>query len=188
MGLLVVPNALKARTVSQRTKSILPVPPGLVGVALEHVTTGEAQQARVHALESLGKVNSKTVLASLVGGREQANEVEVQSSISALLFVSSGHAYCFIGYAYLGVISNSKGVIAVRSIDLGSERKRVLNPLLLCSLGLDLDAAKDIAGRVGPQRGSEVTLVGTLNPERSGILLLLHVHSPVAFVLEANLL
>ncbi|KAI6772959.1 hypothetical protein HG530_003917 [Fusarium avenaceum] len=188
VGLLVAPDALKARTVSQRTKSILPVPPSLVGVTLEHVTTWEAQQARVHALESLGKVNSKTVLASLVGGREQADEVEVKSSISALLLVSSSHTCCFLWGAHLGVVSNSKGVVAVGSIDLGSERKRVLNPLLLCSLGLDLDATKDIAGRVGPQRGSEVALVGTLDPEGSGVLLLLHVHSPVAFVLEANLL
>lgn len=43
--LLVVPDTFETRTVAKRSEGILPVPPGLVGVALEHVTTREAQQA-----------------------------------------------------------------------------------------------------------------------------------------------
>jgi hypothetical protein len=45
VGLLIAPDTLEARTVAERSKGILPVPPGLVCVTLEHVTTREAQQA-----------------------------------------------------------------------------------------------------------------------------------------------
>ena len=64
----------------------------------------------------------------------------------------------------------------------------MLNPFLLVGLGLDLDAAKDIIGEVRLQRGSEVALVSTLDPERSSVLLLLNIHSPVAFVKKTDLL
>jgi hypothetical protein len=101
----------------------------------------------METFESLSKVNSKTVLAALVGRREQADEVEVQGSISALLFVSICHVSVLI-VTHLRIIGNSKSVVAVRSILVRSKHKLMLNPLLLVGLGLDLDATKDIVGKV----------------------------------------
>jgi hypothetical protein len=141
----------------------------------------------VETFESLGKINSKTVLAALVGRREQADEVEVESSISALQIVSTCHIF-FLIVTHLGIIGNSKSVVAVGSILVRSKHKLMLNPLLLIGLGLDLDAAKDIVGNVRSQGSSKVALVSTLDPERASVLLLLDIHSPVALVEETNLL
>lgn len=141
----------------------------------------------METFKSLGNINSKTVLAALVGRREQADEVEVESSISALPIVSICRVSVLIA-TNLGIIGNSKSVVAVGSVLVRSEHKLMLNPLLLVGLGLDLDAAKDIVGKVRSQRRSKLALVSTLDPERASVLLLLDIHSPVTLVEETNLL
>lgn len=141
----------------------------------------------METFESFSKINSKTVLAALVSRGEQADEVKVKSSISALQSISTCHV-CVLIVAHLGIIGNSKGVVAVGSVLVWSEHKLMLNPLLLVGFGLDLDAAKDIVGEVRSQRSSKVALVSTLDPEGACVLLLLNIYSPVSFVEETNFL
>jgi hypothetical protein len=83
--------------------------------------------------------------------------------------------------------SDGKCVIAVGSI-LGRDKLiRVLDPLIAPgALGFDLGGAEDIIGQVGLQGGGELSVVLALDPEASLVGLLLHVHSPVALVLESN--
>ena len=89
-------------------------------------------------------------------------------------------------HAYLGVKGHSKGVVAVRSILSRLKDELVLGPVIGNRLGLDLDASKDIVGQVRLEGSREATLVRTLHPEGTGVLLLLDVHAPVTLVLEAN--
>lgn len=64
----------------------------------------------------------------------------------------------------------------------------MLNPLILLSLGLDLHSTKHVrGGGVRPQRSLKVTLVVTLDPEGTLVLLLLDIHAPVAVIAEADL-
>lgn len=96
MGLLVAPNTWEARTIFERTNGIFPVPPSLVGVTLEHITTRETNDGRVELLQGFGKINAQSILATHVGGWEQGDQIEVEiAGRRALLRVSIGN--CDLG-------------------------------------------------------------------------------------------
>ena len=103
MSLLVTPDTLETRPVLQRAKSVFPVPRGAESSPLKHVATREADKGlrqlsahssckfnrveayRVQLFQCLSNVDTQTVLAALVGRREQTDEVEVKGAIGCAL-------------------------------------------------------------------------------------------------------
>lgn len=118
MSLLVAPNTLETGTLLERAKGVLPIPVGAVLESLKHVTAGESKEVGVHLGESLGNVDTKTILAVLICRGEQADEVEIEGS----------------ALGALGVESDGKCIVRVGGVLLRSELEGVLNPLLSLSL------------------------------------------------------
>jgi hypothetical protein len=77
VGLLVAPDAWEARSILERADGVLPVPPGAVGVAFEHVSTWETDDGWAEIKEDLSEIWTQTILTALKRRWEERNEVEV---------------------------------------------------------------------------------------------------------------
>lgn len=119
-------------------------------------------------LKRLSKVDAQSILAPLVGGREHADQIEVER---VTLEPST-------------IKGDGEGVVAAGGVLLGDQDDLVLDPFVILGPGLDLDGAEDVAGKSGLERCDELALVATLNPERARVLLSLDVHAPEALVEE----
>ncbi|KFH43673.1 hypothetical protein ACRE_055500 [Hapsidospora chrysogenum ATCC 11550] len=142
--------------------------------------------------ESLGNILAQAILAALVRGREQADEVKVERVIGQALYIrfcqQTRHIYhrsaaCSREATHSRVKGQGEGVVAVGRIDGRFKLKGVLHPLALSSLTLNLDTAKDnVLLDAAAELSGEDAIITTVHPETARVSLLGDVHTPVAVV------
>lgn len=85
---------------------------------------------RVQVRKGLRNVDSQPILSVLVGGREQADQVEVQ----------------FATLNRIHVKGDREGIVAAWSIGLGHNLELMFCPLALDGFGRNLDRGEDLVG------------------------------------------
>lgn len=125
---------------------------------------------RVQVREGLCNINSQPILPVFICRREKADEIEVQCAT----------------FHRIHVEGDGEGVVAAWGITLGHNLELMFCPLILDGFRRNLDRAENLIGQVGLQRCGEGAVIGTLDPKRTGVLLLADSDSPVPLVLEAD--
>lgn len=141
----------------------------------------------MESFEYLSKINTKTILATLVSWRKQADKVEVKRAVLTTLFkVSQTWPTTTVGETYSRVEGDGKRVVRVWCINSWSQLKWVLHPLTRPALGLDSNASKHITGNVGDERCIKAARVRAFDPKGSSVRLLLDINAPVPVIIEAG--
>lgn len=87
---------------------------------------------------------------------------------------------------YSNIKGQAESVVRVGCVHLWRKGILMLHPFLSSRLTLHLHTTKRLSCQVAAQTGSEISLVITLHPETSTILLAPDIHSPVSIIEETR--
>jgi hypothetical protein len=108
VGGLVVPRTAVGGAVHQRTNGVLPVEALIDLLTLKIVASGKAEELRMHLRHLLHEVRPVAVLAVLVGGGEERDQIEPElAGVVSRVPVVRVKGYCFHSFESAGRVAEA---------------------------------------------------------------------------------